>query len=87
MNETFHELAERLLKRNSELSYDEARTWVEILWEDFEATRAKAGRSYVEKAVTEKIIKQWIDFYGPKFHEVIANNPKFQKFIKDKDFN
>ncbi len=44
MNELFHQLAEALLEKNGQLNYEEARTWVEILWEDFETTRAKAGR-------------------------------------------
>ncbi|MBM7645550.1 hypothetical protein JOD45_001761 [Scopulibacillus daqui] len=87
MNELFSKLAERLLEKNDKLTYDEAWTFVEILWEDFEVTRAKAGHSYVDKAVTEKIIRQWIDFYGPKFHDVIANHPKFKKLIKEKDFS
>ncbi|TCP22131.1 WVELL protein [Scopulibacillus darangshiensis] len=87
MNDTFHRLAARLLEKNDQLTYDEARTWVEILWEDFEATRAKAGRQFVNHAVTEKIVTQWINYYGPMFHEIVASNPKFQKLIKDRDFN
>ncbi|WP_209124074.1 YfhJ family protein [Alkalihalobacillus sp. BA299] len=44
MNERFERLAQEL--RNNQLFYGQARKWVESLWEDFEATRAKAGRTY-----------------------------------------
>lgn len=86
MNETFHQLAEALIKKNEQLTYEEARTWVEILWEDFETTRAKAGHSYVDQSVTMNIVLQWINYYGPLFHEVVKSNPKFQKLIEDKHF-
>jgi hypothetical protein len=87
MNELFHQLAEALLEKNDKLSYEEARTWVEILWEDFETTRAKAGHRYVDKSVTTKIVMQWINYYGPLFHEVVKSHPKFQKLINNQKFD
>lgn len=87
MNEMFHQLAEALLKKNRELSYEEARTWVEILWEDLETTRAKAGHPYMEKSATMTIVMQWINYYGPLFHEVVKSHPKFQRMINEHNFD
>ncbi|UOQ43661.1 YfhJ family protein [Halobacillus salinarum] len=83
MEEIFARLAERLYKKNSHLDIDQARSWIELLWEDFESTRAKAGHEYQGKQVTEQIVTQWIDFYGPKLHEYIATNPKYKKLFED----
>ncbi|MCF6139313.1 YfhJ family protein [Pseudalkalibacillus berkeleyi] len=82
MEETFHELAVELQNKNSTLTYEEARTWVEALWEDFESTRARAGRSYKGQDVTERIVKEWINRFGDKLHEYFSSNPKFQHLLK-----
>ncbi|MFY4776476.1 YfhJ family protein [Metabacillus sp. RGM 3146] len=75
--ETYYErLASLLLEKNNSLSPEKARTWVELLWEDFETTRAKAGRDYQGKEVTERIVRQMIDAYGDKLHHFAALNPK-----------
>ncbi|MCP3033400.1 YfhJ family protein [Halobacillus sp. A1] len=79
-------LAEQLYEKNERLTIDEARTWVELLWEDFEATRAKAGHEYQGKQVTEQIVTQWINHYGPNLHEFIATNPKFKELLKRKGY-
>ncbi|GAA3331684.1 hypothetical protein GCM10020331_089230 [Ectobacillus funiculus] len=42
------------------LSYAQARAWVELLWEDFEATYAKAGQ-YNGRDRTEYVVKTWIE--------------------------
>jgi hypothetical protein len=82
MEERFDKLARQLQKVNDSLSYEEAREWVEGLWEDFEATRARAGYEYEGQDVTEKMVTQLISAYGHKLHEYFSNNPKFQRFIK-----
>ena len=82
MEERFDRLAKQLHKTNPTLSYEEAREWVEGLWEDFESTRAKAGWEYEGQDVTEKMVTQLISSYGHKLHEYFSNNPKFQRFIK-----
>ncbi|MGM7703323.1 YfhJ family protein [Pseudalkalibacillus sp. Hm43] len=82
MEETFHALALKLQDKNPSLSYEEARTWVEALWEDFESTRARAGRSYKGQEVTERIVAEWIDRFGHKLHEYFSSNPKFQHLLK-----
>lgn len=46
MDDDYRRLSELLLEKNPQLTEEEARTWVELLWEDFETTYAKAGRKY-----------------------------------------
>ncbi|MDQ0208264.1 YfhJ family protein [Alkalicoccobacillus murimartini] len=77
MESIFEQLAERLLARNSELSHEQARTWVESLWEDFDATRAKAGRPYRGPETTEAVVIKWIDQYGPYLHRYKPGQQKF----------
>jgi hypothetical protein len=40
MNDYYERLAKLLLEKNEMLSYHQARTWVELMWEDFETTAA-----------------------------------------------
>lgn len=72
-----------LLRKNQNLSVNKARTWVELLWSDFEATYAKAGHVYRGAEYTEKIVRQWIESYGDKIHEFAGNNPKYAHLLKD----
>ncbi|KGX87415.1 hypothetical protein N781_14355 [Pontibacillus halophilus JSM 076056 = DSM 19796] len=85
MNDTYKRLTQHLLERNNELTHDQAREWVESLWEDFEATRAKAGRQYQGKEVTERVVRQWIDSLGPRLNEFASNNPKYKHLLQKKD--
>lgn len=82
MNDYHEKLASLLLEKNDQLSYHQARTWVELLWEDFETTYAKAGREYMGSEMTERIVKQWIEHYGDKLHEFAATNPKYKDFLE-----
>ncbi|MDR6124792.1 hypothetical protein QFZ87_004389 [Bacillus sp. SLBN-46] len=75
------ELTRLLLEKNNELSFDQARTWVELLWDDFETSYAKAGREYKGSEMTEKIVRQWIENYGNRLHDFIATNPKYKHFL------
>ncbi|MBM7553842.1 YfhJ family protein [Thalassobacillus pellis] len=84
MEEIFQRLAEKLYHKNDSLTIDEARTWVELLWEDFEVTRAKAGHDYEGKTMTERIVTQWIDNYGPRLHEFLTENPKYKAMLEKK---
>ncbi|MGG3467739.1 YfhJ family protein [Neobacillus pocheonensis] len=81
MNDYHERLASLLLGKNDQLSYQQARTWVELLWEDFETTYAKAGREYMGSEMTERIVKQWIEHYGDRLHEFAATNPKYKHFL------
>jgi hypothetical protein len=85
MNEYFERLTNLLLEKNQNLSYAKARTWVELLWEDFETTYAKAGRSYRGKELTERVVRQWIENYGPRLHEFVASNPKYRHLLSTND--
>ncbi|MFD1020604.1 YfhJ family protein [Thalassobacillus hwangdonensis] len=84
MEEIFQQLASRLQRKNDSLTINEARTWVELLWEDFETTRAKAGHDYHGEEMTKRIVVQWIDNYGPRLHEFIATNPKYKHMLDKK---
>lgn len=79
----FERLTNELLSKNKTLSYAQARTWVELLWEDFESTQAKAGRKYRGQEMTEQVVRQMITNYGEKLHEFIATNPKYSHLLND----
>ncbi|WP_026690867.1 YfhJ family protein [Alteribacter aurantiacus] len=83
MNDYFDRLTNRLLEKNDQMTSVEARRWVELLWEDFESTYAKAGRKYRGKEMTEMILLQWINQYGSRLHEVMLQNPKFKQHFED----
>lgn len=83
MDARFQRLADRLYELNDHLSIDEARMWVEFLWEDSEATRAKSGREYVEQHITEQMVLRWIEQYGPMLHELKENHPKYRKMFEE----
>lgn len=86
MKDYFERLTNRLLELNEQMSYAEARTWVELLWEDFETTYAKAGYEYKGQEMTEKIVNQWIDQYGSRLHEVLLEKPKYKELFEQKKF-
>ncbi|MED1562571.1 hypothetical protein AJ85_05975 [Alkalihalobacillus alcalophilus ATCC 27647 = CGMCC 1.3604] len=83
MEEIFQRLTDKLLDVNQELTVNQARTWVEGLWEDFEATSAKAGRTYKGQEMTEQIVLKWISQYGPHLHKYAPKNEKFSHLNKD----
>ncbi|MFC0190318.1 YfhJ family protein [Fictibacillus aquaticus] len=83
MEERFDKLSEVLLNINRSLTKEEARTWVEGLWEDFESSRARAGYEYSGKEATEAMVLSWIKSYGPRLHEYSSDNPKFKRYKKD----
>ena len=76
-------LTEELLEKNPFLSENKARTWIELLWSDFEATYAKAGYVYRGAEYTERIIRQWIESYGDKIHEFAGRNPKYAHLLDE----
>lgn len=82
MDDCKQKLVELLLEKNSQLSYNQALTWVELLWDDFETTRARAGRKYEGIAMTERIVRQWIQSYGDKLHEFTAKNSKYKHLLE-----
>ncbi len=84
MEDIFERLATDLLYVNDQLSYHQARTWVEVLWEDFETTQARAGRGYKGKEVSEHVVREWIRQYGPALHEFKTGNPRFSHLFEDR---
>ncbi|PLR95397.1 YfhJ family protein [Bacillus sp. T33-2] len=82
MNDYHERLANMLMDKNQQISYNQALTWVELLWEDFEATYAKAGHEYRGSEMTEKVVRQWIDNYGAELHEFVARNPKYKHLLQ-----
>jgi hypothetical protein len=86
MNEYFERLTNYLLEKNPSLAYAQARTWVELLWEDFETTYARAGYEYRGKELTEKVVRQWIDRYGTTLHKFQTNNPKYKHLLNRDDY-
>jgi hypothetical protein len=82
----FERLTNELLSKNTSLSYAQARTWVELFWEDFESTQAKAGGQYQGKKVTEQVVRQLITNYGETLHEFIATNPKYSHLLNSDDY-
>lgn len=86
MNDYQERLTKLLLNKNDFLSYEQARTWIELLWDDFETTYARAGREYKGIEMTEKIVRHWIEQYGENLHEFVAQNPKYKDYlIQDKN--
>jgi hypothetical protein len=85
MENLYVDLTSYLLTKNDALTERKARAWVELLWEDFESTRAKAGRSYLGQEMTEGIVRKWIDHYGPRLHEFAATNPKYAHLLEDEN--
>ncbi|WP_203363850.1 YfhJ family protein [Bacillus sp. REN10] len=83
MEEMFEKLTSVLLNKNDSLSHARARTWVELLWEDFEATYAKAGHDYRGKEMTEKVVRQWIENYGSRLHEFAGRYEKYKHLLND----
>lgn len=83
MNETIDQLVMELLEKNANLSEEKARTWIELLVSDFEASYAKAGYDYQGTAVVEKVIRQWISSYGDKIHEFAGTNPKYAHLLEE----
>jgi hypothetical protein len=67
-------LTNLLLEINDQLTADEARTWVEAIWEDIEATRAKGGHKYRGKEQTAMQVEQWIRSHGKHIH-YLADDP------------
>ncbi|WP_088103145.1 YfhJ family protein [Halalkalibacter urbisdiaboli] len=83
MEDRFERLTDQLLNINPKLTYGQARTWVEGLWEDFETTRAKAGRPYRGQDTTEQIVSKWLNQYGPFLDQYSSKKDKFAHLNKD----
>ena len=81
MESNFNRLTELLLEKNPNMSTERARTWVELLWSDYESTSARAGYSFRGADYTENLVKQLINSYGDKLHLFAAKNPKYAHLL------
>ena len=81
MESNFNRLTELLLEKNPNMSTERARTWVELLWSDYESTSARAGYSFRGADYTETLVKQLINSYGDKLHLFAAKNPKYAHLL------
>ena len=85
MEQHIKKLTEELLAKNPEMSVGRARTWVELLWSDFEATSAKAGYSFRGADYTANLVRQLITSYGDKLHLFAGHNPKYAHLLDASD--
>ena len=85
MQQSIDKLTEELLEKNPEMSVGRARTFVELLWSEYEATSAKAGYSFRGAEYTENLVRQLIKSYGDKLHLFVAKNPKYAHLLDGSD--
>lgn len=86
MQDKIDALINQLMEKNDKLSAAKARTWIELLWSDFESSYARAGYEYKGAAVTEMVIKKWIEGYGDQLHEFASTNEKYKHLLEADDF-
>lgn len=86
MQDKIDTLTQQLIEKNDKLSAAKARAWIELLWSDFESSYAKAGYDYKGAAVTEMVIKKWIEGYGDQLHEFVSSNEKYKHLLEVDDF-
>ncbi|QFG00182.1 hypothetical protein PB01_15940 [Psychrobacillus glaciei] len=86
MQDKIDALTTQLIEKNEQLSASKARTWIELLWSDFESSYARAGYDYKGAAVTEMVIKKWIEGYGDQLHEFASSNEKYKHLLEVDDF-
>ncbi|MGI1805673.1 YfhJ family protein [Exiguobacterium sp. TDN 0502] len=79
--QALQQLSEELLQVNEVLTPEEALTWVEVLWEDFEATLARAGEKYQGEAVAFHFVEQQIKQHGAMLHRFNTTNEKFKHLM------
>jgi hypothetical protein len=85
MQQSIDKLTEELLQKNPDMSVGRARTWIELLWSDFESTSAKAGYTYKGAEYTENLVRQLITSYGDKLHLFAGRNPKYAHLLDASD--
>ncbi|OIN66185.1 hypothetical protein BLD48_11530 [Exiguobacterium sp. KRL4] len=84
-SEALKGLAAELQHVNETLTPLEALTWVEVLWEDFEATLARAGEKYQGEAVAVRFVQQQIKQHGAMLHRFNTTNEKFKHLMIGRD--
>lgn len=85
MQDAIERLTARLLEKNPNMSAGRARTFVELLWSDYESTSAKAGYTFRGSEYTENLVRQLIESYGDKLHLFAGKNPKYADLLNNSD--
>jgi WVELL protein len=85
MNDVMERLTKQLLEENNQLAAAQARTWIELLWEDFESTYAKVGK-YRGQEMTEQVVGKYIQNHGKYLHEIVATNPKYKHLVNSEEY-
>lgn len=67
-----------LLEKNEQISYWQARIWIEILWNDIEMTYPTRTNDIYRVKTIEKSIRDWIEQYGDVLHEFVHNHPRYE---------
>lgn len=86
-SDQYKRLAEILKINNDLLTDEEALTWVEVLWEDFETTLARAGEPYPGEAKSFQYVVQQIEAYGAQLHLFQTKNEKFKHLMSKRDLH
>lgn len=86
MQDIIDVLTLELIEKNDKLSAGKARVWIELLWSDFESSYARAGYDFKGAAVTEMVIRKWIEGYGHQLHEFAGSNEKYKHLLEAEDF-
>ena len=83
MKELQEELIVALIAKNNHFNYNQARTWVELMWDDISTNYAKAAFTQLSEDRVASIIRSWIDGHGERLHEFIAKNPLYKHLLID----
>lgn len=83
MKKVQEELIIELIDRDPSLTYNLARTWVELMWDDIATSHAKATFSVMSEEKITNIIRQWIKGHGEHLKEFIATNPRYKHLLED----
>lgn len=77
------ELILQLIAQEPSLTYHQARTWIELMWDDIATTHAKALFSVMEDEKIASIIRHWIKGHGDHLKDFIATNPLYKHLLED----
>lgn len=70
MYDYLEKLTTTLLAENPQLDKEKATWWIEMLWNDFESSYAKAGYPYKGPAYTADYVAKQISRHGKYLHHI-----------------
>lgn len=83
MKQIQEQLIIELIAKNPNFNYNQARTWVELMWDDISTNYAKAAFTQLSDDRVAGIIRSWIEGHGERLHEFIAKNPLYKHLMDD----